>query len=127
MGGGDLKLMAMIGAYMGWQLALLVLFLSTLVGSIVGVTLIIISQRRGARLIGPLQQIAENDPDPQARAKAESEIEEIQANQTAWSSQIPFGPYIVLGALLAFFLGPKLIHWYFGFFHRAPEALSSLL
>jgi leader peptidase (prepilin peptidase)/N-methyltransferase len=89
MGGGDLKLMAMIGAYMGWQLVLLVLFVSALVGTLVGVTLIVV-------------------------------------RRAGWSSQIPFGPYIVLAALVAFFVGPDLIGWYFSFFHPVREAVVLL-
>ena len=36
MGGGDIKLIAMIGAFMGWQFALLTIFLSAVIGSIIG-------------------------------------------------------------------------------------------
>jgi leader peptidase (prepilin peptidase) / N-methyltransferase len=36
MGGGDIKLIAMIGAFMGWQFVLLTVFLSAVTGSIVG-------------------------------------------------------------------------------------------
>lgn len=36
MGGGDVKLLAMIGAFLGWQLVALTIFLSALSGSIVG-------------------------------------------------------------------------------------------
>lgn len=39
MGGGDVKLMAMIGAFIGWKLVLLTFFLAPLFGSIVGVIL----------------------------------------------------------------------------------------
>lgn len=39
MGGGDVKLMAMIGAFLGWKLALLTFFLAPLFGSVVGVIL----------------------------------------------------------------------------------------
>ena len=126
MGGGDLKLMAMIGAYMGWQLVLLILFLSALVGTLVGVSLIIIGTIRSRKLIKPLQEILDGDPDPKKRDRIEKEIEQIDSQRIAWSSQIPFGPYIVLGALIAFFFGPDLIHWYFSFFHRAPEAIGFL-
>ncbi|MCK5944012.1 MAG: prepilin peptidase, partial [Planctomycetes bacterium] len=44
MGFGDVKLMAMIGAFVGWQGALLTLFLGCIFGAIVGVTLAL---RRG--------------------------------------------------------------------------------
>lgn len=36
MGGGDVKLAAMIGAFLGWQQILLVLFLSFLIGAVIG-------------------------------------------------------------------------------------------
>jgi leader peptidase (prepilin peptidase)/N-methyltransferase len=39
MGGGDVKLMAMIGAFMGWQMVLVVLFLAAVAGSVYGVWL----------------------------------------------------------------------------------------
>ena len=63
MGFGDVKLMAMIGAFLGWQAALLTMFLGCLLGAIVGGI--------GAAL--------------------------------GRGTQIPFGPYLALGALLAMF------------------------
>ena len=40
MGGGDVKLMAMIGAFLGWQMVLAVLFLAALAGSVYGMVLL---------------------------------------------------------------------------------------
>ncbi|MBD3305742.1 prepilin peptidase [candidate division KSB3 bacterium] len=37
MGGGDVKLMAMVGAFLGWKLALLTIFFASLVGAIIGI------------------------------------------------------------------------------------------
>lgn len=45
MGGGDVKMLAMIGAFLGWKLMLLTLVLSSLAGSLIGV--IVIAARRG--------------------------------------------------------------------------------
>jgi len=40
MGGGDVKLMAMVGGFIGWKLVLLSIFIGSFVGSLVGVPLI---------------------------------------------------------------------------------------
>ena len=40
MGLGDVKMMLFVGAFLGWQLTLLTIFLASLIGSIVGVTLV---------------------------------------------------------------------------------------
>jgi leader peptidase (prepilin peptidase) / N-methyltransferase len=45
MGGGDVKMLAMIGAFLGWKPVVLTLVLSSLLGSLVGLTVIAI--RRG--------------------------------------------------------------------------------
>ena len=46
MGGGDIKLLAMIGAFTGWQGVIFVVFFSSLIGSVVGIAYIIIFQAR---------------------------------------------------------------------------------
>ncbi len=47
MGGGDIKLLAMIGAFLGWQSLLFVVFASSFTGSIVGVAAMIKQGRGG--------------------------------------------------------------------------------
>ena len=46
MGGGDIKMMAMVGAFVGWQGVLLTIFLGALVGSLVFVPLLLMGQKR---------------------------------------------------------------------------------
>lgn len=77
MGYGDFKLLSAIGAWLGWSMLPLVILLSSLVGALVGVGLII-----AARL-------NKNIP-------------------------IPFGPYLVGGALIALFWGEEINRVYFG-------------
>ncbi len=45
MGGGDVKMLAMIGAFLGWKLVLVTLVLSSVAGSVLG--LVIIAVKRG--------------------------------------------------------------------------------
>lgn len=55
LGGGDVKMMAMVGALMGWKTVLLTTFLGSLTGSIVGVLLMVLKGKdRKAQLpFGP--------------------------------------------------------------------------
>ena len=46
MGGGDVKMMAMVGAFVGWQGVLLTIFLGALVGSLVFVPLLLLGQKK---------------------------------------------------------------------------------
>lgn len=52
MGGGDIKLLAMFGAFLGWQAVFPVIFLASLVGTLVGVPLMLI-QKGDTRLAIP--------------------------------------------------------------------------
>lgn len=42
MGGGDVKLLAMIGAFLGWKAVILTILLSSFIGSIIGITVMFI-------------------------------------------------------------------------------------
>ncbi len=42
MGGGDVKLLAMIGAFLGWEAVILTILLSSLIGSITGIIIMVI-------------------------------------------------------------------------------------
>ena len=60
MGGGDIKLLAMIGAFLGWQSLLFVIFASSLSGSLVGI-IAMFKQGKGGRTripFGPFLALA---------------------------------------------------------------------
>lgn len=51
MGGGDIKLAAMLGAFLGWKLCLVLLFVAFFVGAVVGVAVIAVRGRQWDRAI----------------------------------------------------------------------------
>lgn len=82
MGGGDIKLLAMVGAFLGWKAALLTIMIGSLFGSVIGVSLI---------ALGLLKR----------------------------DEYIPFGPFLVCGALLSMFYMQPIITWYQNFLSPA--------
>lgn len=77
MGYGDFKLLAMLGAWMGWQQLPAIILLSSLVGAVIGIGMIVI---RGRDHTIP----------------------------------IPFGPYLAIAGLIAFYWGNDLTSAYLG-------------
>jgi leader peptidase (prepilin peptidase)/N-methyltransferase len=47
MGGGDIKLLAMLGAFLGWQSIPFIIFTASLSGSLVGVPVMLLNRQRG--------------------------------------------------------------------------------
>lgn len=70
MGGGDVKLLAMVGAFLGWKASILAFFIAPFFGAVVGL------------------------------------IEKLRTNDTT----IAYGPYLVLGSLIALFWQEEIIH-----------------
>ncbi len=52
MGGGDIKLLAMMGAFLGWRSVPFIVFASSLIGSVIGVTLMVV-QKKDSKLAIP--------------------------------------------------------------------------
>ncbi len=52
MGGGDIKLLAMMGAFLGWKSVPFIIFSSSLIGSVVGVTIMLV-QKKDSKLAIP--------------------------------------------------------------------------
>jgi len=75
MGLGDVKFMAAIGAFLGWEAVVFSLMLSAVIGAGVGILL-------------------------------------IALKKSAWSSKLPYGPYIALAATIWIFVGRKIIAWW---------------
>jgi leader peptidase (prepilin peptidase)/N-methyltransferase len=78
LGGGDIKFLAAVGAFLGVKGALITLIAASMGGSLIGLFLI---GFRGKKT----------------------------------GTAIPFGPFLALGALIAFFFGVPSWEWYFSF------------
>ena len=102
MGFGDVKLMAMVGAFLGMKLTVFTIFTASLAGSLCGLTTVLVvwvkrTQRFTRRL---------------ANAQA--------ARRRGWQSaqmvyrhyQMPFGVFLGSTALVAFFFGNRFLGWY---------------
>ncbi|MGH9524876.1 MAG: prepilin peptidase [Terriglobales bacterium] len=107
MGLGDVKLMAMIGAFLGLRLTLLTIFGASLAGSIFGIaTLLVVWARRTKRRMAKCRETS-----AVARKRAWRSARLIYAN-----FGIPFGVFLGPVALLSVYLGRALIRWYGGLF-----------
>jgi leader peptidase (prepilin peptidase)/N-methyltransferase len=102
MGFGDVKLMAMVGAFLGMKLTIFTIFTASLAGSFFGIaTVLMVWIKRTHRFMRRLA-------DPQA------------ARRRGWQSaqmvyrhyQMPFGVFLGSMALLALFVGNQFLHWY---------------
>jgi leader peptidase (prepilin peptidase) / N-methyltransferase len=108
MGRGDVKLMGLIGAFLGLRLTLAVLMIGSLLGTIAGMGLILLVWRK--RLARRRQKCPQDSP-ALARKRAWRSATLIYRN-----FQLPFGVFLGAAALLAAFWGPSAIRWYWGLF-----------
>jgi leader peptidase (prepilin peptidase)/N-methyltransferase len=107
MGFGDVKLMAMVGSFLGVKLTIFVIFTASLVGSLFGIaTIFIVWMKRTRRRLRGAQE------SPAA------------ARRRAWQSavliyrnfEVPFGVFLGSMALVAVFFGDRMIGWYLGLY-----------
>lgn len=106
MGFGDVKLMAMLGAFIGWQGVLGTLMLASILGSTIGLSVILYFKMKG--------EPAEATADVQAD-EHEAETKEDEASDDGISlgaHYLPFGPYIAIAGLVYLFVGPEFLAWY---------------
>jgi leader peptidase (prepilin peptidase)/N-methyltransferase len=89
MGGGDVKMMGMIGAFMGWKLALLTFFLAPFFG-----------------VLGSLNAVFKI-------------IKSLLTKRAQEPNYIAYGPFLIMGALASLFWGDKIIEFFItgGIYH----------
>lgn len=79
MGGGDLKMLAMVGAFLGWQGVVITFFVGFVVGGVFSGLL-------------------------------------LAARKVRLASEIPFGTFLAVGAMVASFWGLQMLNWYLSFY-----------
>ena len=96
MGEGDAKLLAMIGAFAGFQGAVFALFAGALQGIVAGTIIVVL--RRRAHEPEPVfeEELGEGGAAPERPVRFRK-------------ARVPFGPFLALGALEHFFFGDVLI------------------
>ncbi|HEX3353677.1 MAG TPA: prepilin peptidase [Terriglobales bacterium] len=105
MGFGDVKLMAMVGAFLGTKLTIFTLFTASIAGSLFGLSTVLAIWIKRTR-----RRMARNH-EPAGRAR-----------RRAWESatialrrhQMPFGVFLGSMAMVAFFYGDNFLRWYWG-------------
>ncbi len=103
MGFGDVKLMGAIGAFLGWQATVFAMMAASVVGSIAGLLWIVLSHERRAMLRTSKQDRAYHSLDSWSiRDEMDTHV---------MGSSIPYGPFLVLGAILWIFVGNYVQHW----------------
>ena len=86
MGFGDVKLLAMLGAFFGPWGVLLIVVVSSFFGSVIGISMIVANKGK-----------------------------QTDVGEKNIGHYLPFGPYIVLGGLVYLFFGPQIIDLYLGY------------
>ena len=105
MGFGDVKLMAMVGAFLGIKLTVLTIFAASLVGSLFGVTTVLIVWIKRTHRFARLANVQA------ARRRGWQSAQMVYRHY-----QMPFGVFLGSMALLALFVGNRFLSWYGRFF-----------
>lgn len=103
MGFGDVKLMAMVGAFLGVKLTVFTLFAASITGSLFGLsTVLVVWMKRTRR-----RMMRHHESAPEARRRAwESAAIALRRHQ------MPFGVFLGSMAIAAFFFGNQFLRWY---------------
>lgn len=93
MGLGDVKMMFMVGAYLGWRLTILNIFLAVFLGSIVGLSIVLWQAYREAGSAGRLFRM-------------------VLGRELDLQIPLPFGIFLGAAAIIALLEGARVVAWY---------------
>jgi len=106
MGMGDVKLMAMVGGFLGWPGVLFTLFVGSLLGSVGGILVGLAGPRRAEPVTaGESPSSLTGGPLPDEMGEADEAVSILQVT-------VPFGPFLSLAAGIYTLFQPQLTRWY---------------
>jgi leader peptidase (prepilin peptidase) / N-methyltransferase len=115
MGLGDGKLLALIGAALGWKSLPIVIFAGSLLGTLISIPVLVAARRRAGA--GPPATPATPDTDVNADADSDANADvDVDASGDASLArvQVPFGPFLAMGALIYLFAGSAIWDLFLG-------------
>lgn len=101
MGFGDVKLMAMVGAFLGIKLTIFTIFTASLAGSLFGLAAVLVVWNKRTR------RFTRRMSAPAARTRGWQSAQMVYRHY-----QMPFGVFLGSMALLSLFVGNQFLHWY---------------
>ena len=104
MGFGDVKLMAMVGAFLGIKLTVFTIFTASLAGSLFGLWTVFVVWMKRLHRFSKAKRLPEGQTAASWAWKS--------ANAVYRNYQMPFGVFLGSMALVAFFVGDQFLHWY---------------
>jgi leader peptidase (prepilin peptidase)/N-methyltransferase len=106
MGLGDVKLMAMVGAFVGVKLTVLTIFAASVAGTAFGVgTMLLVWMQRTRR------RLARHEAAPRARKRAWKSAQLVYRHY-----EMPFGVFLGSMSVLSVFFGEPVLRWYLGLY-----------
>ncbi len=120
MGFGDVKLLAMVGAFLGWRGTLGTLVIASMVGSVVGIAMILYFRHVASEPSDDGETTADA---PEATSSQTSNGSASEDEITLEGHYLPFGPYLALGAIIYLFIGPEIVETYFSIIVPEPEPI----
>jgi len=100
MGLGDGKLLALVGAVLGWKALPIVIFSGSFLGALISIPLVVAARRRAPAAAAPPAESSGDEAGEPSLARV----------------QVPFGPFLAMGALIDLFAGPAILRLLLGGF-----------
>ena len=101
-GMGDVWLLGMVGAFLGWPGALFTLFAGSILGTIVAMAMAVSGEHSRPS----------HEPLPGATAEVTAGTAEAEGAPRFLQTEIPFGPFLALAAGIFALFQPALAYWY---------------